>query len=1174
MTHTADNAIVVRLRRLRRRARCIVCVSATAKLVLLGAAILACCFAADRFLDLPPSGRVTAAACGAAAILAGVYAWLVRPLALPLSAHRVAQALEQRHPSLKGLLLSAEEFSRFVETPSNGSATLAAATLEHALASGQVRRSLRTRVPAAAVLLWLAAAVTVSGVATTAIRFDRTSGLFIARFSTPYAAPDWPRGTRFLVTVNGQRGGPIVVPQGTGISVEAVAQNAQGKADWQPPRTARARLTARANEQTYLLRRYGRERYRATLTNPGASGELIVEAADAYTERLELVVAERPVIRLASVSVTFPPYTGLDAWALPPGEGDVTAPVGSTLALVARVSKPVDEHAAALVVNDETTVPMSVANDAGSGSSTIRAKLGLKKGMTRYHLQATDRQGVPSARPRVYLLKVVEDRAPVVRIRQPEGESLRLTPDAVLPVLVSAEDDHGVSKIALMMQPEEGDAAKTLADQPLPGPLQQNVQQQIKLQLQPLALQEGTAHALWAEAVDNRAPAPPNRSRSRRIALSIISREKAATEMIESQQAVLAKLDRALDSLRTGSNALQEAKGRLSASPAQTAKAAGHAQSAASATRQSSRTAEAAKADVQRLLWQMDTNRLARPLEQRRLAKADKALSNLLQQAYPRALDAVAAARQQIGTPQAQAKLDAAEEAQARLSQALASIRAALSRSSSVDPLIKNVQQLIENETATAEQTRRLAAGLIGKRREDLSGEERASLDAAAARQAALAAQAQQVGDALKQWERTAELPKDTPSLAAAYRAAGIPSALARAARSIAASRPSSAVATQQQALGDLRNVLDQLLKRRDQLDAADSFVRQMAADKMKLQSLLAEQERLAEATTAEQNLQRSALAGQQRSLAQKAKTAAERLKNAAPAAAPQDQQTAKAAAAKAAAAAAAMEQAAKSIAAPNREQAQQAQQQAAASLRAAIDQLDTLADRARERKEVRAWTDVEEQLRDVLRHHTAVHRSVDALSEALAAGRSMTRPEEMAMRANASKETEMAGQLGKVVDRLAPLGAPVVSHMIHATAEGMNELADRLRLPDVGPVTVHEGEVIAANLSQVLQMLGPLLAEARKNMAEGPRQDKQRDQPQKVVPPRAEVRLLRSIQEGLLDKTRRAEADRIRQALNPVLLDKELQRLSDEQQQAARLARELLLNLLTPPTSTEPEDK
>lgn len=1153
--------IALALRRLRRRLHAAGLAQIAARLILAITAALAVAFIADRLWSLSPEARIVLMVlCGLGLISAAV-AWLVRFAAMPLHERAIAEAVEYHNPDLKDCLLSAYEFTRLDEHQVSGSPVLASATCRAVASSPDALRALRFRLPNRVLLTCFAALAAVVLVAALAFRFDSTWSLFVTRFTSPYAAQEWPRATRLLFVVDGQVADKAFLRQGDGLSIEVIAEPAQPNAfRWQPPPFVHLRFGSNRVEQfSRTVRLSGQDRYRASLTQVDASGRLTAEARNAFSAALDITVPQAPRIHLLSVILDFPDYSGLADQTLAEGIGNVVAPEGTTLHLMARVSKPVRPEAAHVIIDDNNAMPLTV--EPQETGSILRGRFTLQTGMARYLLSVEDLDGVPSGREPVYLLKVIEDRPPVVEIISPAQSTLRLTADAMLSLELHAADDYGVSRVELMIGETPDTPGRSVASLPAPASLTRTVRGTLVLSLAPLALAEGSGYRLWAEAADNHEPPPPRTARSRPITLEIITREKAALDSLEAEKRAREAIEQSQTAARTAADSLQAAQ--QAAQPSSEA-AQREIAAARTALDQSLQHARAAEHILEKALHQMEINQLNRPAQKSRLREALDALGGLMAKQYPAVSEATDAARNENRSAAFNEKLDNARQATGSLQKELEDLRRRLARELPVDSLIEALQGLIEGQGELGEKTRELAASTVGKRLEELTPAERSALAAASTEQTALARRAESFAADLENWEKSSPMPADAPSPSDSFRKTAVDATLRRAAEQLAAGRPSSAATAQHEAIQNLRNLMAQLLDLRRQAESPTTLAEEIESEIERLRGLASEQEDLAR-STAEGDLTKP-LTQQQKALADRAQKASERIAQMTSEAPEPEKRRGSQSQSALEQAVRSMQQAAESLAADRREDAAADQEAASKALRDAITQLEEMAALDRRRSAVVAWSDLEETLGDVLRSHTSVHSALKEFGEGIAAGEVFARSDEMTLREFAGRERKMQETLNDVVAQLAPLKVPVVSHLVGRTAARMGELAERLAIPDAGPVTRHESKLILENLHTVLEVLSPLLAEARQQMQQGGTPDSAG----RIVPPQQEVRLLATVENDILDATRRTDTERTLGTVHPTLLRRRLENLSQQQNDAADLVRGLLERILSPP---RPED-
>ncbi len=161
------------------------------------------------------------------------------------------------------------------------------------------------------------------------------------------------------------------------------------------------------------------------------------------SDSTRVLVAPRPRIARLEVTVQPPSYTSLPPEVLPEGVGDFSALVGSRISVRLESSRPL--HQAKLVFSHDSTftrqTAMNVQFRNARGSMTVR-----NEGYWWIELEAED--GIRNLEPLVWRISTMEDYPPSVDVRLPEDGS-EIPEQMVVPLVVLADDDYGISEIAL-----------------------------------------------------------------------------------------------------------------------------------------------------------------------------------------------------------------------------------------------------------------------------------------------------------------------------------------------------------------------------------------------------------------------------------------------------------------------------------------------------------------------------------------------------------------------------------------------------------------------------------------------------------------------------------------------------------------------------------------------------
>ena len=177
-----------------------------------------------------------------------------------------------------------------------------------------------------------------------------------------------------------------------------------------------------------------------------------------------------------------------------------------------------------------------------------------------YAFHLVDREGLEGGDDAAWELRAVPDRPPTATLHVPAAD-LYVTPQAVLPVRVSAHDDLALRRVSLVLTPADGapPQEKTLyaGPQKPPPPAGDWADAAAKgdrrpfddrWALQPLGLTPGTQATLYATAIDYRGQA--GKSEVRR--LTVVTPQELRDRVAGRQTLVLAELERVLKMQQSG----------------------------------------------------------------------------------------------------------------------------------------------------------------------------------------------------------------------------------------------------------------------------------------------------------------------------------------------------------------------------------------------------------------------------------------------------------------------------------------------------------------------------------------------------------------------------------------------------------------------------------------------
>ena len=201
-------------------------------------------------------------------------------------------------------------------------------------------------------------------------------------------------------------------------------------------------LTVKIGDQRRTVRMpaSGRETFAWRFDGVPASFTYSVSAAGRTSETYTVTALDPPRVVRIDLRYEFPEYT-----RLPPRDeedgGDIYAPNGTRVTLSIRAST--GATAGALALGDGRRVPLQPAS-GGTFQTTLPI---IADGS--YRVALTDRDGLAPDADTEYLIHVLNDRPPDVRILRPAGDR-QVTPLEEITIEARADDDYGVGAFDLV----------------------------------------------------------------------------------------------------------------------------------------------------------------------------------------------------------------------------------------------------------------------------------------------------------------------------------------------------------------------------------------------------------------------------------------------------------------------------------------------------------------------------------------------------------------------------------------------------------------------------------------------------------------------------------------------------------------------------------------------------
>ncbi|MFH1689178.1 MAG: DUF4175 family protein [Candidatus Eisenbacteria bacterium] len=452
-------------------------------------------------IGLPPDVRVAWLAGALLLLLAGAWFWVARPLVRYVDAVDLAARVEERLPELGERLESSAELWEKRGTGRHGYSielidalilrTVAeAAGVEFRIAPRpeHTRRVVRVSV---GVILVAAAGLAVLG-----------SSLqpALARLKHPLHVPDAPV-VRFRVEP-----GNVTLVSGDDLNVTASIEGTfRGLPTLAFEFDGEAPSTREMTPSEIMAVRETGFPVKATLSDIRSRLVYSVMAGGHSSQTYTVSVVEYPFVTNIRLDYEFPRYSALLPRTVDENSGDITALRGTSVGVTVTASKPI--ASAELVVDGGDRIPMSSLSPRSFAATvTVRTDVG-------YSIELEDADGLANPDPPRYSIVAIRDEHPLVKIVQPgaDGEAPR---GMVLPVVMSAIDDYGISTLSLRysLEGSSEEGIVRLEEPGVAGP--RELIRETAWDLSETGLLPGRSLVYYAEVTDNDQVMGPKSSRS------------------------------------------------------------------------------------------------------------------------------------------------------------------------------------------------------------------------------------------------------------------------------------------------------------------------------------------------------------------------------------------------------------------------------------------------------------------------------------------------------------------------------------------------------------------------------------------------------------------------------------------------------------------------------------
>jgi hypothetical protein len=324
--------------------------------------------------------------------------------------------------------------------------------------------------------------------------------------------------------------------------------------------------TGNGQEQVLPMLAENEHHWKAILTRVTEPLDIYARSGISRSQKRRLEVQLTPQILNPTVVMTPPAYTRGSVYRGPIPEQGIQGLKGTLVAWEVSSNRPLANGHLRLTYRDGRTesVILEPAADAVE-RTTVFGQLTLSQ-PAQFECTIEDVDGIASQEKITGSIQILEDRRPVVRITRPQKLSLA-TPDVVLPVVVNADDDYGITKLVLYRSLNGSPAT------PIEGAvsLQPRIEHSWQLALPQYQLQSGDEIQLFARTEDND-PAGAKGAESPVTTIRIISVSEFQELMVqrkgaESIQAKYQAARRHFDQLSSELRKLQEAAEAAEAQP-------------------------------------------------------------------------------------------------------------------------------------------------------------------------------------------------------------------------------------------------------------------------------------------------------------------------------------------------------------------------------------------------------------------------------------------------------------------------------------------------------------------------------------------------------------------------------------------------------------------------------
>jgi hypothetical protein len=279
--------------------------------------------------------------------------------------------------------------------------------------------------------------------------------------------------------------------------------------------------------------------FRFDVKQAAESFDYFITAGDGRSPIFHIDVVKPPQIDRITVTYTLPPYTGQLPRTVRESDGNIAGPVGTTVALELKSSKPLQN--ATLITKEGEVLDCRKGDDDSTWVCSFvlwtreaRLAAGITgrqlRAPTTYRLHLLDTDGYETNDPLWRSITVAPDQPPLVSLVAP-AEKLSVQANTVVDLTVEARDDYGLGRVRLLHRLNDTEDVRELVSFPHDGAPELKTSDSYRWHPGKAGLKPGDRVEYWAEAVDRNNVTGPGKAESRHFVLELVNPAEVLARM-------------------------------------------------------------------------------------------------------------------------------------------------------------------------------------------------------------------------------------------------------------------------------------------------------------------------------------------------------------------------------------------------------------------------------------------------------------------------------------------------------------------------------------------------------------------------------------------------------------------------------------------------------------------